>query len=75
MKNKGLIIAIVLVVVLVVAYFLFMKKKEEPKAVTTTQESTTGVAALFNTGAMTSLFGSYGKLGEAAGAIATKASK
>lgn len=48
----------VLVVVAIIGYLLLNKKKETPKMITTSQESTTGVSALFNTGAMTSLFGS-----------------
>ena len=75
MKNKGLIIAIVLVVLAIVGYFLLSKKKEEAKATTTTQESTTGVTALFNTGAMSTLFGGFGKAASSVGSAVDNVTK
>lgn len=68
MKNKGILIVIVLVIVAIAAYFLLKKKGVASDAtVTQTRESTTGVAALFNTAAMGSLFGGFGKAADAVG--------
>ncbi len=66
--NKGILIAVVLVVVIIAAYFLTKNKSTTGNAtVTQTRESTTGVASLFNTGAMSALFGGLGKASDAIG--------
>lgn len=72
MKNNGILIVGIIALV-AIAYFFLTKKKSGSSNVSTTMsnESTTGVTALFNTGAMSSLFGTFGKVGDAAGTIAT----
>lgn len=69
MKNKGILIVAVLVVVVIAAYY-FLKGKGTAAGnatVTQTRESTTGVAALFGTGAITSLFSGFGNAANSVG--------
>lgn len=75
MKDKGLIIVVVLVVLAVVVYFSMKRKPGANVSTTMSNESTTGVTALFNTGAMSSLFGTFGSVGNLAGSVVNTAPK
>lgn len=59
MKNP-LVIVIILVVICGVLYMVFGKGTSKQPATTTTTTNQSGIASLFNTGAITSLFGNLG---------------